>query len=1104
MAIDSVATFLDALGSSGILTAAQLQELARAQPPADEPRALARQLLRENLLTAFQVNQVFLGRGTELRLGPYVLLERLGEGGMGQVFKARHQLMNRVVALKVIRKDRLANPEVVARFLREIKAAAQLSHPNIVTAHDAAQVGDTHFLVTEYVEGVSLSRHVRDNGPRPVAQACDWVRQAALGLQHAHEKGLVHRDIKPGNLLVTHATVTVVPGRSAVGFPDGAALVKILDFGLARLSRGGAGENSSELTQEGAVMGTPDYIAPEQAQEAHTADIRSDVYSLGCTFYFLLTGRPPFPGGTLMQKLMRHQHDEPEPLASERPDVSPAVAAVCRKMTAKRPEERFQTPLEVAEALAPFCGTLPPMAIPLAPSEQVTVGPRPPEAVWVPPTLALDPSVGPETVAPSSADSVPSETARRPPSALGRPGALWRRLGWRGRAGSAAVLLALAVLVAVWPRGEPTADERVGLDRLRPEDIPAEDRLEWHARIPDPANSRSPPVKLVAVLGEHRLRHIGNEALSLSVASEGGRRVLTRGLDGTIRACDPETLRELPLFRGLASRRYSAAALAPDGRTAAVADQEGHILLCDAEGDGKPRPLASGHARGPELVFSDQGGLLLSACEDKKVRVWDTKSGRAVKEFECPVWPVRAVAFSRDAGVIAAGGGGVDDKNQPVRCGVQVWDNATGEPAIFLDGFRHAVSSVAFSPDQSQVATGSLDGSVRVWDARTGKLFWGHAQHPPNTGVTLAFSTDGKHLVSAGGNQVTFWDAALGRAFRSFRTTATTGGVAFLGNGLVVVTSGDTLQLWDPLGTGDERRPQVGHTAPVRRLAFSPDERRPRLISVGRNERILDWDLTGPRKERAVGSASCTYAAIHFGPVRTCVLTSGANPNVGMAYWDADGARKLHQLPGVPGHNVNGMAFVPEGRTAVAACSDGTLRRWNLADAKETDSWGQLAGVLDLVALSAEGPRAVTMGPDGFFRYWDLNEGKAPVTFRPDGGASRALFAPDGRVYYGTGNGGVGTWDPVAKTSTRWMNFHRHTVTVSAMALSPDGSRLATACTEGRVVIWDTNAAREDNRELAEWMSHTLVHDLAFAPDGRHLAAAHENTTIYIYRLGEP
>ncbi len=334
MPVDA-AGLASAIRQGRLLEPAQADELGRLQASFPEPRALAAELIRRGWLTPYQINQLMQGRGRDLFLGSYVLLERIGEGGMGAVFKARNWKLGRIVALKLIRKERLNNPDALRRFHREIRAAAQLDHPNIVRAFDADEVNGTHLLVMEYVQGTDLAKLVKAGGPLAVDKACDYVRQAALGLQHASERGMVHRDIKPHNLLLT---------------PSG--VVKILDMGLARLGGGEEGEGSSTMTREGTVMGTPDYIAPEQAIDSHDVDIRADLYSLGCTLYFLLTGKVPFPGGEALQKLLKHRLDEPVPVEQLRRSVPPGVAAVVRKMMAKQPEDRCQTPAEAAAALA--------------------------------------------------------------------------------------------------------------------------------------------------------------------------------------------------------------------------------------------------------------------------------------------------------------------------------------------------------------------------------------------------------------------------------------------------------------------------------------------------------------------------------------------------------------------------------------------------------------------------------------------------------------------------------------------------------------------------------------------------------------------------------
>src|SRR5262245_40966487 len=264
-------------------------------------------------------------------LEAYEVLEEIGRGGMGVVYKARHCKRNRIVALKIIRSDRLDHPEAVARFRREARAAARLSHPNIVLLFDSDQEGDIHYLAMEYVPGITLQEFVDKRGALPVAIACDYIRQAALGLQHAHEQKLIHRDIKPANLMITLPQASGVitdPGSHAGG------VVKILDMGVARLHQIQE-ESITTLTQHGTVLGTPDYIAPEQLEDPHSADIRADLYSLGCTFYFLLSGRVPFPGGTLIQKLDRQRWEVPPSVEQLRPEVPAAVSAIVRRLMAK-------------------------------------------------------------------------------------------------------------------------------------------------------------------------------------------------------------------------------------------------------------------------------------------------------------------------------------------------------------------------------------------------------------------------------------------------------------------------------------------------------------------------------------------------------------------------------------------------------------------------------------------------------------------------------------------------------------------------------------------------------------------------------------------------
>jgi serine/threonine protein kinase len=272
----------------------------------------------------------------------YEIVGELGSGGMGVVYLAWNKLMGRKEVLKVVSSDLMHRRRVLDRFLREIRNAAQLHHPNIVTAYAAIRAGESIVFAMEYVEGYDLDRLVAGKGPLPVAQACNFIYQAALGLQYAHEKGMVHRDIKPSNLILSRH------GKKPV--------VKVLDFGLAKATREGSVDRS--LTHEGQMLGTPDYIAPEQSLDAQKADIRADIYSLGCTLYYLLSGAPPFTGSSLYEVLQAHHSMDATPLNVLRPDVPLELAAVIAKMMAKDPDRRYQTPIEVAKALKPFYVTV--------------------------------------------------------------------------------------------------------------------------------------------------------------------------------------------------------------------------------------------------------------------------------------------------------------------------------------------------------------------------------------------------------------------------------------------------------------------------------------------------------------------------------------------------------------------------------------------------------------------------------------------------------------------------------------------------------------------------------------------------------------------------
>lgn len=334
--------FIELLTKSGLVEPDRLQSLLAEFEAAQGKEALAdtarvsQFMIEKGVITEWHSNKLSDGKHKGFFLGKYKLLGHIGSGGMSSVYLAEHVHMQRRVAIKVLPQNRINDSSYLARFYREARAAAALDHANIVRAYDVDNDENIHYLVMEFVQGEDLQQLVKKKGPLPFEEAAEYIRQAAKGLDHAHHVGLIHRDIKPANLLV-----------------DTKGVVKVLDMGLARFSDD---NNLASLTvaHEENVLGTADYLAPEQAINSHNVDSRVDLYSLGCTLYFVLTGHPPFPEGTLAERLMKHQTTVPTSIYDERPDAPYELVDICERMMAKQPDSRYQTAGEVSGALSDF------------------------------------------------------------------------------------------------------------------------------------------------------------------------------------------------------------------------------------------------------------------------------------------------------------------------------------------------------------------------------------------------------------------------------------------------------------------------------------------------------------------------------------------------------------------------------------------------------------------------------------------------------------------------------------------------------------------------------------------------------------------------------
>lgn len=335
-------SFLAGVRQSGLIDERRLNEALQALSApgetAPDAQAISAELVRRKLITSWQAGKILQGKFKGFVLGRYRLMELLGRGEMSTVYLAEHVRMKRRCAIKVLPANKVKDTSYLGRFLREAEAVAALDHPNIVRAYDVDQEEEAgteiHFLAMEYVEGKDIEKLLAEQERFTPAQAAEYIRQGAEGLAHAHENGLIHRDIKPGNLLI-----------------DAKGNVKLLDLGLARFFRADE-EESLTIKHDEKVLGTADYLAPEQAVDSHAVDERADVYSLGCTFYFALTGHPPFTDGTLVQRLLAHQTKVPPPISRYRDDVPAGLTDILSKMLEKRKEDRYQSARAVADALA--------------------------------------------------------------------------------------------------------------------------------------------------------------------------------------------------------------------------------------------------------------------------------------------------------------------------------------------------------------------------------------------------------------------------------------------------------------------------------------------------------------------------------------------------------------------------------------------------------------------------------------------------------------------------------------------------------------------------------------------------------------------------------